>query len=77
MIVKNKFLVGDSLELMTPQGNMTFKLEALENRKGEAMGVAPGSGHIVYLPVPEEVSLDHALLMRNFNNSEDTRNPHK
>ncbi|SQD80237.1 prephenate-dependent tRNA uridine(34) hydroxylase TrhP [Moritella yayanosii] len=77
VIVKNKFLVGDSLELMTPQGNLTFKLEALENRKGEAMEVAPGSGHIVYLPVPEDVTLDHALLMRNFHNSEDTRNPHQ
>ncbi len=75
--VKNKFLVGDSLELMTPDGNVTFELEALENRKGEAMEYAPGSGHIVYLAVPEDIKLDHALLMRNFRNEEDTRNPHK
>lgn len=75
--VKNKFLVGDSLELMTPQGNVTFELEALENRKGEAMEYAPGSGHIVYLAVPEDIKLDHALLMRNFRHEEDTRNPHK
>jgi putative protease len=27
--VKNRFVVGDSLELMTPQGNITFTLTAL------------------------------------------------
>jgi putative protease len=35
--VKNKFTVGDSLELMTPQGNVNFTLEHMENAKGEAM----------------------------------------
>ena len=34
--VKNKFLVGDSLEMMTPKGNIVFKLEVMENRKSEA-----------------------------------------
>ncbi|WP_204269240.1 U32 family peptidase C-terminal domain-containing protein, partial [Escherichia coli] len=29
--VKNKFSVGDSLELMTPQGNLNFTLEHMEN----------------------------------------------
>ncbi len=77
VIVKNKFLVGDTLELMTPQGNLTFTLEQLKNRKGESMEYAPGSGHIVYLPIPKEVQLEHALLMRNLNQSEDTRNPYK
>ena len=73
--VKNKFTKGDSLELMTPQGNMNFTLEHLENGKGEAIEVAPGDGHTVWLPVPEEVELKFALLMRNFN-GESTRNPH-
>ncbi|HFI2183065.1 TPA: U32 family peptidase C-terminal domain-containing protein, partial [Enterobacter roggenkampii] len=73
--VKNKFTKGDSLELMTPQGNMNFTLEHLENGKGEAIDVAPGDGHTVWLPVPEEVELKFALLMRNFN-GESTRNPH-
>ncbi len=33
--VKNKFLVGNSLELMTPQGNISFELAHMENKKGE------------------------------------------
>ncbi|WP_022940827.1 tRNA 5-hydroxyuridine modification protein YegQ [Psychromonas hadalis] len=75
--VKNKFLVGDTLELMTPQGNINFTLEQLQNRKGELVDVAPGSGHILYMPVPKEIDLSHALLMRNLTNGADTRNPHK
>jgi putative protease len=63
--VKNRFAVGDQLELMTPQGNLRFTLEQLYNRKGEAMAVAPGDGHVLYLPLPPEVQLDYALLMRD------------
>lgn len=33
--VKNKFSVGDSLELMTPNGNISFTLDAMNNRKGK------------------------------------------
>ena len=65
MIIKNRFFVGDSIELMTPQGNLTFDLKHLENKKGAAVDVAPGDGHTLYLPVPENVNLEHALLMRN------------
>jgi len=74
--VKNKFLLGDRLELMTPAGNINFTLEQLHNRKGEQVDVAPGSGHVVYLPVPEEINLDYALLMRHLGDSENTRKPH-
>ncbi len=63
--MKNRFQVGDRLELMTPQGNLSFRLERMLNKKGEAAQVAPGNGHIVYLPVPAEVELDLALLMRH------------
>lgn len=63
--VKNKFILGDSLELMTPKGNVIFTLEAMENRKGEATDDAKGNGHFVYIPVPEELDLSYALLMRN------------
>lgn len=76
VLVKNKFLVGDQLELMTPQGNINFTLEQLQTKKGELVDVAPGSGHIVYMPIPKEIDLSHALLMRNLNNGQNTRNPH-
>ncbi|MDP3846972.1 MAG: tRNA 5-hydroxyuridine modification protein YegQ [Pseudomonas sp.] len=63
--VKNRFAVGDLLELMTPQGNLNLRLERLEKHNGEAITVAPGDGHTVYLPVPESIDLNYALLMRN------------
>ncbi|UJF19971.1 tRNA 5-hydroxyuridine modification protein YegQ [Vibrio sp. SS-MA-C1-2] len=74
--VKNKFIIGDSLELMTPQGNIVFPLETMENRKGEIVESAKGNGHFVFIPVPNDVDLEYALLMRNLNTGQDTRNPH-
>ena len=62
--VKNRFAVGDQLELMTPRGNLQFSLSALEKASGERTELAPGDGHIVYLPLPAEVALEHALLLR-------------
>ncbi|TKB43467.1 prephenate-dependent tRNA uridine(34) hydroxylase TrhP [Thalassotalea mangrovi] len=73
--VKNKFVVGDKLELMTPQGNINFTLQHMENRQAESISDAKGSGHIVYIPVPEDLNLQFVLLMRNLNEGQDTRNP--
>ncbi|MGB2078995.1 MAG: tRNA 5-hydroxyuridine modification protein YegQ [Vibrio sp.] len=75
--VKNKFLKGDSLELMTPQGNVVFTLEHMENRKSESIDDAKGNGHFVFIPVPEDMDLEYGLLMRNLNAGQDTRNPNK
>ncbi|GGE76617.1 prephenate-dependent tRNA uridine(34) hydroxylase TrhP [Shewanella carassii] len=74
--VKNKFLLGDSLEMMTPQGNINLTLESLQNRKGEAIEAGLGSGHTVYMPVPADLELDSAILLRNLPEGMDTRNPH-
>ncbi len=63
--VKNRFAVGDGMELMTPNGNLRFTLERLQNRAWETIAVAPGDGHVVYLPVPAGVELQFALLMRD------------
>lgn len=76
MAVKNKFMLDDSLEIMTPTGNLTFRLAAMENGKGEATTVAPGDGHKVWLPVPEAVDLAYALLLRNFTDGSSTREPY-
>lgn len=75
--VKNKFCTGHSLELMTPQGNITFKLEYMENKRGESISDAKGSGHIVKIQLDESINLDHAILMRNLEEHQDTRNPFK
>jgi putative protease len=66
--VKNRFEQGDELELMTPQGNMRFNLEQLENLKGEKVDAAPGSGHTVRVPfngpLPVDALGQYGLLMR-------------
>lgn len=69
--VKNQFRVGDELELMTPSGNVMFTLEELCSRHQTAIDVAPGSGHVVRVRLPEDSAaaltdqdVDFALLMR-------------
>ena len=67
--VKNKFEVGDQLELMTPMGNHVFTLMAMHHAKNhQATNVAPGSGHEVVIPMPEGIDVntidEFALLMR-------------
>lgn len=69
--VKNRFAVGDHLELMTPRGNYHFDLHRLCDRQQQAIEVAPGDGHVVYLPIPEQVALDYALLMRDLSDEEE------
>ncbi len=51
VVVKNRFAVGDWLELIHPDGNRDVLLSAMENTDGAAMTVAPGSGHVVWLPL--------------------------
>ena len=63
--VKNRFALGDHLELMTPEGNFHFDLQELRNLKGEAVEVAPGDGHTVFVPIPDGVDLRFGLLMRD------------
>jgi len=63
--VKNRFGLGDHLELMTPTGNFHFDLHELQSVKGEAIDLAPGDGHTVYVPIPEGVDLRFGLLMRD------------
>jgi putative protease len=75
--VKNKFSVGDSVEIMTPQGNLTLNIDSLVNRKGESVEAGLGSGHFVFLDVPAGVELDKAVLLRNLPQGQNTRNPHQ
>jgi putative protease len=50
--VKNKFSVGDRLELIQPAGNVDYDIAHMENAECESVEVAPGSGHTVWLPLP-------------------------
>jgi len=49
--VRNRFAVGDWLEIIHPRGNRDVQLTAMENIEGQPMTVAPGSGHVVWLPL--------------------------
>ena len=66
--VRNHFRTGDRLQLMTTRGNVSFELPAIIGRNGDRTEVAPGSGHIVKIPVPDGVDADHidefSLLIR-------------
>lgn len=50
--VKNKFLVGDKLELMTPGCNISWSLAALFDPQGQSLELAKGSGHQVWIDLP-------------------------
>ncbi len=50
--VRNKFAVGDRIEVIQPAGNVDHDLTRMENAEGQAIEVAPGSGHTVWLPLP-------------------------
>ncbi len=67
--VKNRFERGDSLEIMTPDGNRTFVLDELLDRRGNGVGAAPGNGHVVQIPAPLDGDMEYALVMRNLRNA--------
>ena len=52
--VKNRFVVGDRLECVHPSGNHEWVLACMEDAAGEAVAVAPGNGHRVWLELPPE-----------------------
>ena len=45
--------------------NYSFQLKDMHNLEGENMEVAPGSGHIVRIPAPENIEPKFALLMKS------------
>jgi putative protease len=50
--VKNRFAVGDRLQLLSPDGNSTLELQYIESETGDSMEVAPGGGYVVHIPLP-------------------------
>ncbi len=53
--VKNRFGVGDKLEIIHPSGNRIVDVTEMRSMKGEALSVAPGSGHRVRIPLTGNV----------------------
>nr|WP_218143946.1 tRNA 5-hydroxyuridine modification protein YegQ [Nitrosomonas marina] len=54
--VKNRFQVGDRLEIIHPSGNQIVKLTQMQDSKGKPVFAAPGSGHRVRIPMTRNVS---------------------
>lgn len=52
VLVKNKFAVGDRLELIMPEGNVDVVLDSMEDLNGNPMQEAPGSGWQVKVNLP-------------------------
>jgi len=52
--VKNRFAVGDRLEIVQPAGNRECAVERMEDSTGAALTVAPGDGHRVWLALPAD-----------------------
>ncbi len=60
--VKNRFSVGDKLEIVHPAGNRIVEVAAMQGLQGEALTVAPGSGHHVRIPLQGEYA--HGMVAR-------------
>jgi putative protease len=62
--VKNRFALGDRVELILPEGNRSFVLESMQDPDGAPLREAPGSGYRVRLPLPAN-RYSFALLARH------------
>ncbi len=51
VMVKNRFSIGDTLEIFHPEGNTVCLLKEMTDHAGNAITVAPGSGHVVRIPL--------------------------
>lgn len=67
--IKNKLEVGDTVEIMTPKGNLTYTLTELWDKNGNVIEAALGSGWIAQISNPfkdmDKQTLQFALMMKN------------
>ncbi len=63
ILVKNKFAVGDRLEVILPEGNQDVIVTDMQDLQGNAMQEAAGGGYEVKIPLPE-CHTGHGLLAR-------------
>jgi len=63
--IKNKISIGDEVELITAAGNHRFILQTMQDKHGNAVDCAPGSGHQVWLDINEHITdVELGLLCR-------------
>lgn len=67
--IKNKLEVGNTIEIMTPQGNLTYQLTEMWDKKGNPIEAGLGSGWTVEIANPfkqmDADTLKFALVMKN------------
>ncbi len=63
--VKNKFAVGDKVEMIMPGGNRDITVEAMFDKYGNPLQEALGGGYQVRIPLPEAPGT-HGLLARYY-----------
>lgn len=67
--IKNKLEVGDTIEVMTPKGNLTYTLDQMWDKKGNPIEAALGSGWTAQIINPfkdiDREMLQFALIMKN------------
>lgn len=65
--VKNRFQVGDRLQIIHPAGNQEVVVESMLNKKGEHISEAAGSGIQIRLPIKHSSNqLNNAMLARYY-----------
>jgi putative protease len=64
VLVKNRFQIGDRLEIIHPSGNEIIELSHMLDSKGQSVQVAPGSGHRVRIPFTKNI--ENAFVVRFF-----------
>ena len=65
---KNKFSVGDKIELILPEGNQDIVIERMEGMYGQTMQEASGGGYEVKIPLPSiQGNYSHGLISRYIN----------
>ena len=64
--IKNKISVGDDMELLTSSGNHHFTLATMQDKKGNSVDCAPGSGHQVWVDIDKNIDeVNLGLLCRS------------
>lgn len=62
---KNKFAVGDKVELILPQGNRDFVVDTMFDKYGNPMQEASGGGYEIKIPLPD-ADCQYGLLARYY-----------
>ncbi len=54
VLVKNRFALGDELEVITPAGKRRQRISRMEDAEGLSLAVAPGDPHHVWVDLPQD-----------------------